>query len=92
MTRHAELESCVNKRHAGLSKYKLHTDDLDAKQVLAGLDATRKGEGDLALVCNHPVNTPGLVRWRQAVFPDFEPFQAGDVGLSCVGNLSTERD
>ena len=91
MTRHAGLESCVNKRHARLPRYKLHTDDLDAKQVLAGLDATRKGEGDLALVLDEAVDGPRLRGRRQAVLVDLEPLEPGDRTLRRVGDLRTGR-
>lgn len=62
------------------------TDHFVAKEVLARRNARRDGEGDLALVGDHAVNAPGLIRGLQAILVDLEPVKARHVGLGGVRN------
>ena len=64
------------------------TNHLVTQEVLTGRDTRGDGEGNLALVRDHTVHSPGLIRDIKTVLPDLEPLEAGHVGLKCVGDLS----
>ena len=63
------------------------TNHLVAQEVLASRDARGDRESDFALVRDHAVHTPGLVRDVETVFPDLEPLEASHVSLECVRDL-----
>ena len=63
-----------------------------SEEILAGLDARRDCERDLALVRDQPIHRPLRIARGVSVFVDLEPLKASDVRLRGVVHLGEVRD
>jgi hypothetical protein len=62
------------------------------KQVVPSRNAGRDRERNLAFVSYHPIHTPRCCRSIKAIFIDLEPFEARNVGLEWVRDLSADTE
>ena len=62
----------------------VESDDLVAHKILARWDTRREGEVDETVRSDHAVNAPCLRGDVEAVLPDLEPLEVGDILLKCV--------